>query len=123
MRCQPGPYGKGCVICMYSIGVIGDYDSICGFAALGLDIYPIESAEQAEKVLKMLAGGEYGIIYITEPIMEQLKNQCARYNDEAVPAIIPIPACTGITGFGKAQLKSCVEQAVGSDIIFNEDEV
>ena len=108
---------------MYSIGVIGDYDSICGFSALGLDIFPVESAEQARKELKTLAGGKYGIIYITEPLAEQLKPECERYRDEAIPSIVPIPACTGVTGFGRAQLKSYVEQAVGSDIIFNDNEL
>ena len=54
------------MICMYKIGVIGDYDSICGFAALGLDTYPVESLDEAEVTLKKLADGIYGIIYITE---------------------------------------------------------
>ena len=44
-------YGKGCVICMYKIGVIGDYDSICGFAALGLDIFAQTDAEGARAQL------------------------------------------------------------------------
>ena len=32
---------------MVKIGVIGDRDSIYGFAALGLDIYPVEDAKEA----------------------------------------------------------------------------
>ncbi len=39
---------------MYRIGVIGDYESICGFAALGIDIYGADSIEDAEKTLKNL---------------------------------------------------------------------
>ena len=109
------------MIYMYNIGVIGDYDSICGFSALGFDIFPVESAEQAKKDLKSLTSGKYGIIYITEPIMEQLSHDCASFIDEPTPAIVPIPSCTGITGFGKSVLKSCVERAVGSDIIFNDE--
>jgi len=103
---------------MYSIGVIGDYDSICGFSALGFDIYPVESAEQARKKLRMLANSEYGIIYMTEPFMEELQADCALYDEVPAPCIIPIPASTGITGFGESRLKRCVERAVGSDIIF-----
>ena len=105
---------------MHNIGVIGDYDSICGFSALGFDIFPVESAEQARKELRTLAGGEYGIIYITEPFMEELAADCAAYNEKPAPCIIPVPACTGITGFGESRLKRCVEQAVGSDIIFGD---
>ncbi len=107
--------------CMYKIGVIGDYDSICGFGALGLDIYPAGSAEECAALLKRLAGGEYGILYVTEPLIEQLPELFEKYRQRRVPAVIPIPSSRGATGFGVAQVKRYVEQAVGSDIIFNED--
>lgn len=105
---------------MCDIGVIGDYDSICGFSAVGFNIFPAESLEQAKKELKKLVNGGYGIIYITEPFMEELAADCAVYNEQATPCIIPIPACTGGAGFGESRLKYFVEQAVGSDIIFGE---
>ena len=111
---------------MCDIGVIGDYDSICGFSAVGFSIFPVESAEQARQELKTIASSGYGIIYITEPFMEELEADCPRYNEQAAPCIIPIPACTGatratgVTGFGESRLKHWVEQAVGSDIIFGE---
>lgn len=110
------------MIFMYKIAVIGDYDSICGFAALGLDIFPVNDEDEAKESLKKLTStATYGVIYITEPIMERLASDCEKYRNHLVPAIIPIPACTGITGFGKMSVKSCVEQAVGSDIIFTSD--
>ena len=105
---------------MYKIGVIGDYESICGFSAAGFDIFPADSAEQVKKELKTLANSGYGIIYITEPYMEELATDSVVYNDKAMPCIIPIPACTGVTGFGESRLRHFVEQAVGSDIIFGE---
>ena len=105
---------------MVNIGVIGDYDSICGFSAVGFDIFPVESVEQARKELKTLVKGEYGIIYITEPFMEYLETDCALCSEKAAPCIIPIPACTGITGFAESQLKRFVEQAVGSALFLND---
>ena len=101
---------------MYKIGIIGDYDSICGFAALGVDIFPVNYEDEARNILKKLTLN-YGVIYITEPFMEKLSTDCDKYRNQIVPAIIPIPACTGITGFGKIAVKTCVEQAVGSDIL------
>ena len=105
---------------MYKIGVIGDYDSICGFSAVGFSIFPVVSAEQAAKELKSLAKGGYGIIYMTEPYMEELRAECAEYDESATPCIVPIPSCTGVTGYGESRLRRFVEQAVGSDIIFSE---
>ncbi len=35
---------------MYKIAVLGDYDSIYGFAALGLDTFPVSDLEEAEEI-------------------------------------------------------------------------
>lgn len=106
---------------MYRIGVIGDYDSICGFSTLGLDIFPVTDVATAREQLKTLTNGAYGVIYITEVLAEALKGDCEEFREALYPAIVPIPACTGVTGFGRANVKYCVEQAVGSDIIFNDE--
>ena len=107
------------MICMYKIGVIGDYDSICGFGALGMDIFPVNDMDTGGKTLKSLAENGYGIIYITEEYIEKMPALFEKYQEAQVPAVIPIPSCKGATGFGIGNVKRYVEQAVGSDIIFN----
>lgn len=106
---------------MYKIGVVGDYDSICGFGALGLDTYPVNDIEEAEQILKKLTAGGYGIIYVVEDYIEKMPQVFEKYQEMQIPAIIPIPSCKGSTGFGIGNVKKYVEQAVGSDIIFNEE--
>lgn len=107
---------------MYKIAVLGNRDSIYGLAALGLDTFPTDSmkAEESAHLLRRLAEGSYAVIYVTEELMDILKDEVARYKSSMVPAIIPIPGTSGNTGAGMAGLKKLVEQAVGSDIIFNE---
>ena len=39
----------------YSIAVIGDWESVMGFRALGLDTYPVTSVEEARKTVHDLA--------------------------------------------------------------------
>ena len=51
---------------MYKIAVVGDYDSIYGFAALGLSVFPADDRETLCAVLRRLAESGYGVIYITE---------------------------------------------------------
>lgn len=104
---------------MYKIAVLGDRDSIYGFAALGLDIYPVSETEDAAKRLRSLAEGEYAVIYITEALAAELESEMDRYRSRYLPAIIPIPGVYGNTGMGIRSVKKSVEQAVGSDIIFN----
>ena len=106
---------------MYRVAVVGDYDSIYGFAALGLDVHPVEDKEAALKLIRRLASEEVAVIYLTEALATALREPLAVYEDSLTPAIIPIPGSTGNTGEGIAQVKRSVERAVGSDIIFKED--
>lgn len=105
---------------MYKIAVLGDRDSIYGFAALGLEVFPVTDAEAGTRTLRSLAEREYAVIYITEALAEQLPEELERYAEQKLPAIIPIPGVIGNTGLGLAQVKRSVEKAVGSDIIFND---
>ncbi len=107
------------MILMYKIAVMGDRDSIYGFAAVGLEPFPITDTQAAADKLKSLAeGGEYAVIYITEELAARLEREIDYYSDRALPAIIQIPGVFGNTGNGMKAVKQSVERAVGSDIIF-----
>lgn len=105
---------------MYKIAVMGDYDSIYGFAALGLAVFPVDEHEECRITLKRLAESGYAVIYITESKAALIKEEIDEYRERQLPAIILIPGVSGNTGAGIAQVKKSVEQAVGSDIIFTE---
>ena len=52
---------------------MGDRDSIYGFAALGLDTFPVTDPAEASKKLRQLAEGEYAVVYITEALAAQIQ--------------------------------------------------
>ncbi|MFA5527947.1 MAG: V-type ATP synthase subunit F [Peptostreptococcales bacterium] len=106
---------------MYKIAVLGDRDSIYGYAALGLNTYAVTSKDEALRILKTLVNEHYAIIYITEAWQSQLETEIDQYVTAPLPAIIPIPGVSGNTGKGMYNVKKSVERAVGSDIIFNND--
>ena len=99
------------------IAVIGDRDSVIGFKALGLDVFPVEQPSAAKESLRRLAAGDYAIIYITEQLAEQIFDEVDRYKNQVSPAIILIPGKTGSLGIGQRALHQSVERAVGSDIL------
>ncbi|WP_274941684.1 V-type ATP synthase subunit F [Chordicoccus furentiruminis] len=109
---------------MYKIAVMGDYDSIYGFASLGLTVFPFADGqtEEAARTLHHLAQNEYGIIYVTEKLAAGLKKEIAKYAGQMTPAIILIPGVSGNTGAGVEGVKKSVEQAVGSDILFGGED-
>lgn len=103
---------------MYKIAVMGERDSIYGFAALGLDIFEVKSGSiDGRKVLHRLAEGEYAIIYITELLYAELESEIEKYYDNLTPAIIPIPGVRGNNGLGKSNVNNFVEKAVGTSLI------
>ncbi len=103
-----------------NIAVIGDSESIKGFSAIGLDIFPCDNSENAPQLFHKIAEGDnYAIIFITEEIFELVEKERRRYEERLTPAVIPIPGVKGNSGIGTKRLSSFVEQAVGSDIIFN----
>lgn len=104
---------------MYNIAVIGDRDSVMGFGALGFDVYFAENRAQAKSALKKLASGSTAIIYITEKAASEIEDEIQKYDESPLPAIILIPGASGNTGAGINGVKKSVEQAVGSDIVFN----
>jgi V/A-type H+-transporting ATPase subunit F len=105
---------------MVKIAVLGDTESVKGYACVGLDIYPCNDDAKARAVFKKITTGEYGIIYITEEYAELLSGDIAKFDDRMLPAIIPIPGVKNNNGIGIARLKASVEKAVGSDIVFNK---
>ena len=105
---------------MYKVAVVGDYDSIYGFAALGLETFPVSDVNETEKVFLELASGSYAVIYITEALAAELSEEIEKCRGRRFPAVIPIPGISGNTGAGMLAVKKSVEQAVGSDIIFGD---
>ena len=106
---------------MYKIAVMGDRDSIYGFAAVGLEPFPITDTEKVAEKLKELVEGNYAVIYITEELADRLEREITYYSERKLPAIIQIPGVFGNTGKGIKAVKQSVERAVGSDIIFGND--
>ena len=108
---------------MYKLAVMGDWDSIYGFGALGLKtiVESGEDREQAAERLEKLAEEAYAVIYITEALAAKIPETIEKMRQRPMPAVILIPGISGNTGEGIRGVKRSVEQAVGSDIIFGKD--
>lgn len=105
---------------MYRVGVIGDKDSVLGFRAIGFEVFPVASPQEAEEVLHRLAAQDYAALYVTEQVAVGIGSAIAQYRSKRFPAIIPIPGVKGSLGIGMAGVRKCVEKAVGADILFKD---
>ncbi len=105
---------------MSKVGIIGDKDTVMGFLALGIDIFPAYSAEEIKKTIHKLAEKEYAIIYITEEASLKAKESLVKYKDMELPAIIVIPGIGGSMGLGMNEVRESAKRAIGADILFSE---
>lgn len=101
----------------YRIAVVGDWDSVMGFRALGLDTYPVTTVEQAKEQVRKLAREDCAVIYLTEQLAQDMNDVLERYKKELRPAIILIPGREGSLGIGKDHIQRAIERAVGADIL------
>lgn len=106
---------------MLKIGVIGTKDTVIGFRALGLDVFPVDNAQAAREVLRKITRDdgqdEYAILYLEETLAAELAAETDKFKDRPTPAIILIPGRDGPMGLGQSALRAAVEKAVGSNIL------
>ena len=98
------------------IAMMGGKNSILPFKGLGIDIFPVSDLDEAAQQLEEMAEA-YGVIFLTERLIEQLEPIVRRYEEVPTPAIIPIPSSTGSLGIGMARIQQNVEKAVGMNIL------
>ena len=108
---------KGCVKFMYKIAVIGDKDSVLAFRALGVHVFTAIEGNEARRIIGKLAKEEYGIIFVTEQLAQEIPETIQRYNNEVIPAVILIPSNRGSLNIGLDNINKNVEKAVGSNIL------
>lgn len=103
------------------ICVIGETDSVMGFAALGLRVRTASDISSAKNILKEEKKNS-AIIYITENLAKDMEHEIQKLHEQITPAIVLIPSHKGSLGIGISAVKKSVERAVGADILFGGEE-
>ena len=105
---------------MYKIAVVGDKESILGFSAIGMDMYPAYVEEDIKKIIPKLIEENYAIIYITENVSIKAEKYLEKLKVNKIPAIVTIPNNSGSLGYGGKRIKEMVQKAVGIEINFKD---
>lgn len=106
---------------MYKMGVVGDKDSILGFKALGISVFPTTDPREASRTIHKLAKESYAVIFLTEQLAKDLDETIEAFKDMVTPAIILIPNNQGTLGLGMKGVRDSVEKAIGADILFEKE--
>jgi len=94
--------------------VIGDRETVLGFALAGVEGEVVDTPEQTAEALQQAFNKEgLGIIIIPERVASEIRNQIDRYVYKTTfPLIIEIPDRTGPME-GRASIRDLIRSAVG----------
>ncbi|TLM73691.1 MAG: hypothetical protein FDZ70_07505 [Actinobacteria bacterium] len=101
--------------------VVGDATSVAGFRPLGFAVFPVERPADARALWERLAGGEFAVVFVTEPVYDAVAELVAGVADRPVPAVTVIPGVGSPGGVGEAKLSAAIERALGTKVLIRED--
>ena len=106
---------------MSEIAMIGDRDSILGFKALGVSIFPAETKDEVISILRTLIQHQFKIAFITEQVAPDAETIANEMSGKTMPVIMMIPSNKGSTGLGMQRMHQLVRKAAGADIWGRKD--
>ncbi len=107
---------------MSKVAVIGNNDAVLGFKALGVTVFPVSTAGEAESALREASEREYAVVFITEPYAAGMEPVIREIRSRPSPVVTIIPDNRGNLGLGMRRIKTQVEKAIGVDILFKKEE-
>jgi V/A-type H+-transporting ATPase subunit F len=102
---------------MSKIAFIGDRDSVWGFRAFGIDVYPVADPTEAAEAFEDAVESAHAIIFVTEDIYESCGDPISKYRDLALPTVTVLPSVTGSRGLAATEIHEAVSAAIGADIL------
>lgn len=101
------------------IAVIGSPDSVLIFKAVGVDVYGVTDAADAQKTLLSIPPDTYAVIFITDDFAAGMKPLLQKYKNATYPVVLPIPSAFGSTGMGLQGVYEDADKVLNSELLFN----
>ncbi len=100
----------------YRLAVIGSWEAVAAFQALGADAFSVQAPEtDAVEVWESLEEGRYAVVIMTEPVFLAIKGSEPGFpRSDGLPVVLVIPEVGGSRGVGAAEMGEVVLKAVGS---------
>lgn len=104
------------------VAIVGDTTSVAGFGPLGVATFAVEDPAAARELWPALSGGEYGVVFVTEPVYAAIADLAAQSADRPVPAVTVIPGAGSPGGVGQEKLERAIVRALGTTVPFGSED-
>ena len=98
------------------VAIVGDPVSVAGFRPMGFAVFPVEDPSAARELWPRLAGGEYGVVFVTEAVYAAIADLAAEMADSPVPAVTVLPGAGSPGGVGREKLERAIVRALGTSV-------
>jgi len=106
---------------MHKIKFIAPKYLISPLALLGIETYPAESeSEAASQLLAIAQKKEPALIFITERLAMDLKDEIARLNKKPEINVVLIPDNQGTNNMAAEQINYLVKNSIGAEVIIRQ---
>jgi V/A-type H+-transporting ATPase subunit F len=97
--------------------MVGDRDSIVGFKALGVAVFPVNTKNESAEALQEIIRQEYKVAFITEQMAPSPEEIADMIGDRTFPVVTMVPSNRGSTGVAMERLQALVRKAAGADVL------
>lgn len=104
------------------VAIVGDAVSVAGFRPLGFAVFALDDPLGARDLWAELAGGTYGVVFVTEPVWEAVSDLAGEIADRPVPAVTVIPGAGSPGGVGREKLETAIVRALGTSVPFGSED-
>lgn len=104
------------------VAAVGDTASVAGFRLLGFEVVTVADPLEARDVWRRFTGGDYAVVFVTEPVYKAVADLAAASASDAIPAVTVIPGAGGAGGAGQRKIDRAVERALGTAIPIQEED-
>ena len=103
---------------MSRVVVVGERGLILGFRGVGMDVVPVEDAENLRRALGPLSrDAGVALVLVTESLAAQAPDALEDFRAVSQAVITTIPTHLGGTGFAFNEMRSVVERSIGVDML------
>jgi len=99
------------------IGAIGENDVMLIFKAVGVDVFPTNSRQEAADTLSKLAKEGYAVIFVTESVALMIDAEIKKHASKMLPSIVVVPGLKERNNYALEKLRQSIIKAVGADVM------
>lgn len=100
-----------------NVAVIGDYDLVFAFRALGIKTFSPRSLEEAREILESLAQDDVALCFLHQSFFEPLQEEREHLGKKLLPAVVGFSDYRTIQDHLESMMREMAVKATGSDAL------